>query len=103
MKELRFIDWNTSDDIETRAEIDSETKQRVIAGHGAVFNRKSVVMSEFIREGLTGNYELRTFTETITPNAFDTAGKSGVIDHLIPGQTDHPKLSPKSESFAGHF
>ena len=30
-------------------------------------------------------------------------GKSGVIDHLIPAQTDHPKLSAKSESFRGHF
>lgn len=30
-------------------------------------------------------------------------GNSGVIDHLIPGQIDHPKLSPESESFAGHF
>ena len=30
-------------------------------------------------------------------------GKSGVIDHLIPDQTDHPKLSPKSDCFRGHF
>jgi beta-glucosidase len=30
-------------------------------------------------------------------------GKSGVIDHLIPDQTDHPKLFPKSECFRGHF
>ena len=31
------------------------------------------------------------------------SGKSGVIDHLIPDQTDHPKLSPKSDCFRGHF
>jgi hypothetical protein len=31
------------------------------------------------------------------------SGKSGVIDHLIPDQTDHPKLSRKSECFRGHF
>lgn len=30
-------------------------------------------------------------------------GYSGVIDHLIPGQTDHPKLIPKSKYFTGHF
>ena len=38
-----------------------------------------------------------------SPYSYLDPGKSGVIDHLIPGQTDHPKLSPKSESFAGHF
>ena len=34
---------------------------------------------------------------------FNHSGKSGVIDHLIPDQTDHPKLSPKSDCFRGHF
>jgi hypothetical protein len=36
-------------------------------------------------------------------NLLPITGYSGVIDHLIPGQTDHPKLIPKSKYFTGHF
>ena len=41
--------------------------------------------------------------EEVRKNNYVLTGKSGQIDHLIPDQTDHPKLFPKSECFRGHF
>ena len=67
--ERRYI---TGDEIETRSET-SEDNKRYIMGYFAVKQANSVKITERI------NGELKTFTERIAPDAFDSSDLSDVI------------------------
>lgn len=59
--------FSFNDDIQYRAQVASEDS-RHISGYGIVFNQRSKILTEWIRE----KQEWRSFFETISPFAFDS-------------------------------